>query len=48
MVAGQGKVKVLHSNDSWFGVTYRQDHEYVVDSIKSLVKAGTYPESLWG
>ncbi len=48
MVAGQGKVKVLHSNDSWFGVTYRQDHEHVVDSIKSLVKAGTYPESLWG
>ena len=36
---GQGKVKVLHSNDSWFGVTYRQDHAYVVDSIKSLVKA---------
>jgi hypothetical protein len=47
MVAGQGKVKVLRSNDSWFGVTYREDHGHVVESIRRLVKAGIYPERLW-
>lgn len=47
IVAGQGKVKVLKSNDPWFGVTYREDHAYVVESIKQLVKEGKYPEKLW-
>jgi hypothetical protein len=47
MVAGQGRVKVLRSNDSWFGVTYREDHGHVVESVQRLVKAGVYPEKLW-
>ena len=47
MVAGQGRVKVLRSNDSWFGVTYREDHGHVVESIQRLVKNGIYPERLW-
>jgi UTP-glucose-1-phosphate uridylyltransferase len=47
MVAGQGRVKVLRSNDSWFGVTYRDDHGHVVESVQKLVKAGVYPEKLW-
>lgn len=47
LVAGQGKVKVLHSNDPWFGVTYRQDHAHVVNSVKQLIQKGTYPERLW-
>lgn len=45
--AGKAKVKVLHSNDSWFGVTYREDHPSVVASIRALVAAGKYPENLW-
>jgi NDP-sugar pyrophosphorylase family protein len=47
IVTGQGKVKVLKSNDPWFGVTYREDHSHVVESIKRLVKEGKYPEKLW-
>lgn len=47
IVAGQGKVKVLKSNDPWFGVTYREDHSHVVESIKRLVTEGKYPEKLW-
>ena len=47
IVAGQGKVKVLKSNDPWFGVTYREDHSHVVESIRRLVKEGKYPEKLW-
>ena len=46
LVAKQAKVKVLRSNDSWFGVTYREDHASVVESIQSLVHAGKYPERL--
>ncbi len=47
LVAGQGKVKVLRSNDPWFGVTYREDHVHVVESIRRLIQAGKYPERLW-
>lgn len=47
IVAGQGKVKVLRSNDPWFGVTYREDHPHVVESIRKAVQAGRYPEKLW-
>ena len=47
IVAGQGRVKVLKSNDPWFGVTYREDHAHVVASIQRLVKEGKYPEKLW-
>ena len=47
LVAGQGKVKMLKSNDPWFGVTYRQDHAHVVESVKRLIAKGTYPERLW-
>jgi dTDP-glucose pyrophosphorylase len=47
LVVGQAKVKVLRSNDSWFGVTYREDHAHVVESIRRLVQSGKYPESLW-
>ncbi len=47
LVAGEAKVKVLRSNDSWFGVTYREDHAQVVESIRRLIEGGSYPERLW-
>jgi hypothetical protein len=47
VTAGEARVKVLHSNDPWFGVTYREDRPRVVDSIRALVDAGKYPEKLW-
>ena len=45
--AGHAKVKMLRTNDSWFGVTYREDRPRVVDSIRSLISSGLYPEKLW-
>jgi NDP-sugar pyrophosphorylase family protein len=45
--AGQARVKVLHSRDSWFGVTYREDRPRVVESIRRLIADGVYPEKLW-
>ena len=45
--AGQARVKVLRSRDSWFGVTYREDRPRVVESIRRLIADGLYPERLW-
>jgi dTDP-glucose pyrophosphorylase len=45
--AGEARVKVLRSGDAWFGVTYREDHPRVVQSILRLVEGGTYPRKLW-
>lgn len=45
----QGKVttKVLRSDARWFGVTYKEDKESVVNKIKELVESGKYPAKLW-
>jgi len=40
-------VEVLKSHDKWFGVTYKEDKEIVVNSIKDLVDKGVYPEKLF-
>lgn len=41
------KVKVLNTNAQWFGITYKNDLEYVKKSIKSLMNQNEYPEKLW-
>lgn len=48
VTAGEARVKVLRTNGSWFGVTYREDRPRVVDSIRQLIARGEYPERLWG
>ena len=40
-------MKVLISGDSWFGVTYREDKEFVRKGLESLIRAGVYPEQLF-
>lgn len=42
--AGKAKVQVLNSRDRWFGVTYKEDKEMVVEAIKGLKAQGMYPE----
>ena len=44
---GRADVKVLHSADSWYGVTYKEDKERVVEAVRAFKKAGLYPERLW-
>ena len=41
------KVTVLPTKAKWYGVTYQQDKEYVVSSIKKLVEDETYPDGLF-
>ncbi len=40
-------VKVLKSTDRWYGITYKEDKQAVVDAIKGLKQDGVYPEHLW-
>jgi dTDP-glucose pyrophosphorylase len=44
---GQITIKILMSNERWFGVTYREDKPFVVDSINRMVKQGVYPSSIY-
>lgn len=44
---GEVSVKVLESNDKWFGVTYKEDKEIVVESFKQLIRNGVYKETLF-
>ncbi len=39
-------VEVLKSNDSWFGVTYKEDKENVKENIRILIEKGVYPYKL--
>jgi choline kinase len=48
MKEGKVKTKVLPSDAEWFGVTYQEDRPATIAKISALVKAGKYPESLWG
>ena len=44
---GKVSVKVLESHDKWFGVTYKEDKEIVVESFKRLIQNGVYKEKLF-
>lgn len=37
------KIKVLKTSDSWFGVTFKEDKDSVVKSIRKLIDSGAYP-----
>lgn len=47
LAEGSADVKVLRSHDKWFGVTYKEDKEAVVASVRALVDSGVYPEKLF-
>lgn len=40
-------VKVLETNSSWLGVTYKEDKALVASKITELKKDGIYPKNLW-
>jgi len=40
-------VNVLKTTSKWFGVTYAEDREIVVDKLKQMVETGEYPSPLW-
>ena len=40
-------VKILDTTSEWFGITYAQDRQSVVEKIQTLVDAGEYPAKLF-
>ena len=44
---GEITIQILRSSSHWFGVTYREDRPFVVDSIRKLVDQGLYPAKLF-
>ena len=44
---GKAEAKVLKSMDRWYGVTYKEDKEGVVDALQSMKDKGEYPDVLW-
>lgn len=44
---GTVSVRLLETQDKWFGVTYKEDKPVVVEAIRNLKKEGLYPENLW-
>ncbi len=43
----KAQVTVLSSADKWYGVTYKEDKETVVNAIRSMTESGVYPAPLW-
>jgi len=42
------RVKVLSTDERWYGITYQQDKPRVKQAIRALIRQGVYPEQLWG
>lgn len=47
LAEGKATVKLLHSTDKWYGVTYREDKPVVVNAIAQKITDGLYPADLW-
>ena len=43
---GEADVKILHTPDKWFGVTYADDKDAVKAAFRDLVDRGVYPEKI--
>ena len=44
---GEITVKVLPTNDKWFGVTYKEDKDFVIESFRQLIADGVYSRDLF-
>ena len=45
--AGRARVKILRTDERWFGITYKEDKPFVEKAVHDLVEQGVYPPSLW-
>ncbi len=43
----KAQVRILSTDDSWVGITYREDREHVIQHIQELIQTGVYPIKLW-
>ncbi|MBP3494841.1 MAG: nucleotidyltransferase [Clostridia bacterium] len=47
VTSGEASVKILETNDKWFGVTYGEDKYAVKDEFLKLQREGVYPKTLY-
>ena len=40
-------VKVLDTDEKWYGVTYKEDKPDLVNAINKMIEDGKYPKDLW-
>ena len=45
--ADKAKISVLPTNETWFGVTYQEDKDSVIEAFKKLVEEGKYKRDLY-
>ena len=44
---GRARVRLLHTDERWYGMTYREDIQQVRNAIADMRAAGIYPQKLW-
>lgn len=44
---GSARVRMLHCDEAWYGVTYKDDLQSVCDAIADMKRRGVYEEELW-
>ncbi len=44
---GKARVTALTTPEKWYGVTYKEDKQSVMDALKEKHNDGTYPSPLW-
>mgnify|MGYP000947965798 FL=1 len=45
--SNKAKVKVLPTDEKWYGVTYKEDKPFVKEAILNRIQQGIYPKNLW-
>jgi hypothetical protein len=45
---GRARVSICPTDETWFGMTYREDKSRAEGEIQRLIRDGVYPEQLWG
>lgn len=48
LAQGKMQVKVLKTNDTWYGMTYKEDVAAVKESFRQMLKDGVYQADLFG
>ena len=43
----KARVRVLSSEDKWYGVTYKEDKPVVVEALARMRREGLYPMNHW-
>jgi NDP-sugar pyrophosphorylase family protein len=44
---GRAQVHVTATQERWYGVTYKEDRQLVVQALRQMVEDGRYPAPLW-